>query len=37
VLRGDPTHLMADTGWKPEIPLEQTLADVLAYWEQHAD
>jgi GDP-4-dehydro-6-deoxy-D-mannose reductase len=37
VLRGDPGHLMADTGWKPEIPLEQTLADVLAYWEQHAD
>jgi GDP-4-dehydro-6-deoxy-D-mannose reductase len=36
VLRGDPGRLMADTGWKPEIPLEQTLADVLAYWEERA-
>ena len=37
VLRGDPGHLMEDTGWKPEIPLERTLADVLAYWQEHAD
>ncbi len=35
VLRGDPGRLMADTGWKPEIPLEQTLADVLDYWRDH--
>ena len=27
VLRGDPTRLQQATGWKPEIPLEQTLAD----------
>jgi GDP-4-dehydro-6-deoxy-D-mannose reductase len=32
VLRGDPGRLMEATGWKPEIPLEETLADVLAYW-----
>jgi GDP-4-dehydro-6-deoxy-D-mannose reductase len=32
VLRGDPSRLVAATGWKPEIPLDQTLADVLAYW-----
>ena len=32
VLRGDPTRLAGATGWKPEIPLDQTLADVLAYW-----
>jgi GDP-4-dehydro-6-deoxy-D-mannose reductase len=31
-LRGDPTRLQAATGWRPEIPLEQTLLDVLAYW-----
>jgi GDP-4-dehydro-6-deoxy-D-mannose reductase len=29
VLRGDPTRLQAATGWAPEIPLEQTLHDVL--------
>jgi GDP-4-dehydro-6-deoxy-D-mannose reductase len=37
VLRGDPARLTEATGWKPEIPLEETLADVLAYWRQHAD
>ena len=37
VLRGDPGLLAAATGWKPEIPLEQTLADVLSYWVEHAD
>ncbi|MGO8872776.1 MAG: GDP-mannose 4,6-dehydratase [Acidimicrobiales bacterium] len=37
VLRGDPSRLTSATGWKPEIPLEQTLADVLAYWRDHAD
>lgn len=37
VLRGDPTRLQHATGWKPEIPLDQTLADVLEYWRQHKD
>lgn len=31
-LRGDPTRIRADTGWRPQIPLEQTLADTLIYW-----
>jgi GDP-4-dehydro-6-deoxy-D-mannose reductase len=35
VLRGDPTRLQRTTGWKPEIPLDQTLADVLQYWRQY--
>jgi GDP-4-dehydro-6-deoxy-D-mannose reductase len=30
VLRGDATQLRAATGWEPEIPLEQSLKDVLA-------
>jgi GDP-4-dehydro-6-deoxy-D-mannose reductase len=29
-LVGDPVRLEAATGWRPEIPLEQTLADTLA-------
>ncbi len=29
-LRGDPTRLRELTGWRPEIPLRRTLADVLA-------
>jgi GDP-4-dehydro-6-deoxy-D-mannose reductase len=29
VLRGDPAKIRDATGWKPEIPLEQTLADLL--------
>ncbi len=34
VLRGDPGRLAKATGWRPEVPLEQTLADVLAYWRR---
>ncbi|HVF73738.1 MAG TPA: GDP-mannose 4,6-dehydratase [Acidimicrobiales bacterium] len=30
VMRGDASRLHALTGWQPEIPIEQTLADVLA-------
>jgi GDP-4-dehydro-6-deoxy-D-mannose reductase len=28
--------LTATTGWRPEIPLEKTLADTLEYWRQRA-
>jgi GDP-4-dehydro-6-deoxy-D-mannose reductase len=35
-LRGDPSRLHAATGWAPKIPLETTLADVLAYWQRQA-
>ena len=37
VLRGDPGRLVEATAWKPEVSLEQTLADVLAYWQEHAE
>jgi GDP-4-dehydro-6-deoxy-D-mannose reductase len=32
VLVGDPGRLVARTGWKPEIPLETTVVDVLEDW-----
>jgi GDP-4-dehydro-6-deoxy-D-mannose reductase len=32
VLRGDPTKLAKATGWQPEIPISQSLADLLAEW-----
>ncbi len=34
VLRGDPSKLRAATGWVPEIRLDETLNDVLAYWRE---
>ena len=30
--RGDPSKLHDATGWRPEVPLEQTLDDLLDYW-----
>ncbi len=32
VLRGDPSKLHAATRWRPEIPLDRTLDDLLAEW-----
>jgi GDP-4-dehydro-6-deoxy-D-mannose reductase len=29
---GDHTRLTNDTGWAPQIPLEQTVHDLLSYW-----
>ncbi len=34
LLLGDAGRLRALTGWKPQIPLEQSLADVLDDWRQ---
>jgi GDP-4-dehydro-6-deoxy-D-mannose reductase len=39
-LRGDPTRLRALTGWEPKIPLRQTMADTIDWWEheqEHGD
>lgn len=33
-LRGARRLIEAEVGWTPEIDLDRTLADVLAYWEQ---
>jgi len=32
VLRGDCSKFRAKTGWKAEIPFEQTIKDLLDYW-----
>lgn len=32
VLIGDSTKFRTKTGWKPEIPFEKTLSDILDYW-----
>jgi GDP-4-dehydro-6-deoxy-D-mannose reductase len=34
-LRGDASRLSEETGWKPEVTLERSLADVLDYWRAH--
>ncbi len=31
-LRGDPTAITTDVGWKPKIELDQTLREILNYW-----
>jgi GDP-4-dehydro-6-deoxy-D-mannose reductase len=33
-VRGSSERLRAATGWRPQIPLEQTLADTLAWWRE---
>jgi GDP-4-dehydro-6-deoxy-D-mannose reductase len=33
-MRGSFAKLKTDTGWKPEIPFEQTLIDTLDYWDK---
>jgi GDP-4-dehydro-6-deoxy-D-mannose reductase len=32
---GDHSRLTNDTGWSPQIPLEKTVDDLLAYWRHH--
>lgn len=34
IIVGDITKLQRDTGWKQEIPMEQTIADMLDYWRE---
>jgi GDP-4-dehydro-6-deoxy-D-mannose reductase len=36
-LRGDPARLKAATGWAPEIPFDETLLEVLRYWQGRPD
>lgn len=37
VLRGSPERVERVTGWKPTIPLNDTLRDVLSYWMERVD
>jgi GDP-4-dehydro-6-deoxy-D-mannose reductase len=32
VVLGDPTRIAREVGWRAEIPIEQTLSDLLQYW-----
>ena len=34
VLIGDNTKFVQKTGWKPEIPFEKTMEDLLNYWRE---
>lgn len=34
ILVGDATKFIQATGWEPQIPLEQTLDDILNYWRE---
>ncbi len=37
VLLGDCTRFQKATGWKPTIPYETTLRDMLDYWRAEID
>ena len=37
VLRGSAEKIQQAVGWRPEIPLEQTLVDLLEYWRQQIE
>ncbi len=34
ILEGDASRFHARTGWRPEIPFERTMADLLDYWRR---
>ncbi len=34
VLLGDSMKFQKETGWKPEIPFEKTLKDIIDYWRE---
>ena len=34
ILLGDNTKFRKQTGWRPEIPFEKTLEDILNYWRE---
>lgn len=34
IIVGDVTKIKKDTGWKQDIPMKQTIADMLEYWRK---
>jgi GDP-4-dehydro-6-deoxy-D-mannose reductase len=34
IVRADVSKLREEIGWRPQLTLDQTLADILAYWRQ---
>jgi GDP-4-dehydro-6-deoxy-D-mannose reductase len=34
IVCGDPSRITSDTGWRAEIPIERTLADLLDWWRR---
>jgi GDP-4-dehydro-6-deoxy-D-mannose reductase len=34
ILQGNPSKFRRRSGWKPEIPLEKTLKDIMQYWRE---
>lgn len=34
LLQGDNSVFRKDTGWKPEIPMEKTLSDLIQFWRE---
>jgi GDP-4-dehydro-6-deoxy-D-mannose reductase len=37
MLLGDRTRIERELGWTPQIPLEETLRDLLAYWRKQVE
>ena len=37
IVWGDRTRIERELGWRPEIPLNQTLADLLDYWRKEIE
>ena len=36
VVQGNPARIREELGWTPQIPLEQTIDDLLAYWRERS-
>ncbi len=34
ILQGDSSKFRRKSSWKPEIPLDKTLKDILEYWRK---